>query len=123
MMKRGIVPRSNGLAPDVNRILFVRNLPYKISAEDMYAIFGKYGAIRQIRLGDANLTRGTAYVVYEDILDAKEAVESLSGFNVAGRYIIVSYYQQTRRYKRSGSEQKYEAKRVKTQDGAVERDS
>ena len=26
-----------------------RNLPYKITAEEMYDIFGKYGAIRQIR--------------------------------------------------------------------------
>ncbi len=38
------------LPPEVNRILFVRNLPFKISADEMYDIFGKYGAIRQIRL-------------------------------------------------------------------------
>lgn len=38
------------LPPEVNRILFVRNLPFKISAEEMYDIFGKYGAIKQIRL-------------------------------------------------------------------------
>ena len=34
----------------VIRILYVRNLPFKITAEEMYDIFGKYGAIRQIRL-------------------------------------------------------------------------
>lgn len=56
----------------------------------MYDIFGKFGAIRQIRLGNAPNTRGTAFVVYEDILDAKNALEHLSGFNVAGRYLIVS---------------------------------
>lgn len=66
-----------------------RSLPYKISAEDMYDIFGKYGAIRQIRLGTSNTTRGTAYVVYEDIFEAKNACESLNGFQVAGRYLIV----------------------------------
>jgi len=38
------------LPPEVNRILYVKNLPYKITAEDMYDIFGKYGAIRQIRV-------------------------------------------------------------------------
>jgi len=38
------------LPPEVNRVLYVRNLPYKITAEEMYDIFGKYGAIRQIRL-------------------------------------------------------------------------
>ena len=40
------------LPPEVNRILYVRNLPYKISSEEMYDIFGKYGPIRQIRVGD-----------------------------------------------------------------------
>lgn len=48
----------------------------------MYEIFGKYGAIRQVRVGATKETRGTAFVVYEDIYDAKNAVEHLSGFNV-----------------------------------------
>jgi len=73
------------LAPEVNRALYVRNLPFKITPEEMYDIFGKYGAIRQIRLGNAGDTRGTAFVVYEDIYDAKTAVDHLSGFNVCGR--------------------------------------
>lgn len=80
------------LPPEVNRILFVRNLPFKISPEEMYDIFGKYGPIRQIRVGDKQDTRGTAFVVYEDIFDAKNAVDHLSGFNVCGRYLVVLYY-------------------------------
>ncbi|KAK1866759.1 hypothetical protein I4F81_009274 [Pyropia yezoensis] len=81
------------LPPEVNRILYVRNLPFKISASELYDIFGAHGAVRQVRLGVAPATRGTAYVVYEDIYDAKAAVERLSGFNVAGRYLIVLYHQ------------------------------
>jgi hypothetical protein len=47
----------------VNRILYVRNLPFKISSEELYDIFGKYGAVYQIRLGDKSKdTRGTAFV-------------------------------------------------------------
>ncbi|RKP11109.1 hypothetical protein THASP1DRAFT_27143 [Thamnocephalis sphaerospora] len=88
------------LPPDVNRILLVRNLPYKITAEEMYDIFGKYGAIRQIRSGTATDTKGTAFVVYEDIYDAKAACEHLSGFNVMGRYLIVLYYQPNKVTKR-----------------------
>lgn len=81
------------LPPEVNRILYVRNLPFTITAEELYAIFGKYGAVYQIRLGDRNKdTRGTAFVVYEDIYDAKAAVDHLSGFNVGGRYLVVLYY-------------------------------
>jgi hypothetical protein len=34
----------------LNKHTQVRNLPFKITAEEMYDIFGKYGAIRQIRL-------------------------------------------------------------------------
>ena len=52
-----------------------------------YDIFGKYGAIRQIRVGNTPETRGTAFVVYEDIFDAKNACDHLSGFNVCNRSV------------------------------------
>jgi pre-mRNA branch site protein p14 len=87
------------LPPEVTRALYVRNLPFKITAEEMYDIFGKYGAVRQIRLGDAPATKGTAFVVYEDIYDAKAACDHLSGFNVGGRYLVVLYYQVTKHLK------------------------
>ena len=80
----------------MNRVLYVRNLPFNITGEELYNIFGKYGAIRQIRKGNAKDTKGTAFVVYEDIFDAKNAVEHLSGFNVANRYLIVLYYNAAR---------------------------
>mmetsp|Transcript_42099 Transcript_42099/g.51079 ORF Transcript_42099/g.51079 Transcript_42099/m.51079 type:complete len:125 (-) Transcript_42099:671-1045(-) len=96
------------LPPEVNRVLYVRNLPFGISAEDMYDIFGKYGAIRQIRLGNTKDTRGTAFVVYEDIYDAKTAVDHLSGFNVANRYLIVLYYQQAKLSKKIDQKKKEE---------------
>ena len=101
------------LPPEVNRILYVRNLPHKteeaLSTEEIYDIFGKYGAIRQIRIGNRPDTRGTAFVVYEDIYDAKNAVDHLSGFNVCGRYLIVLYFQAARMAKRTES---LEAKRA-----------
>lgn len=45
-----------------------------------------------MRLGDAKTTKGTAFVVFEDIFDAKNAADNLSGFNVGGRYLIVLYF-------------------------------
>ena len=95
------------LPPEVNRILYVRNLPFSITAEELYTIFGKYGAVYQIRLGERNKdTRGTAFVVYEDIYDAKAAVDHLSGFNVGGRYLVVLYYQPAKFQKRQEAEEK-----------------
>merc|ERR1712154_533405 len=96
MSKKGNVR----LPPEVNRILYVKNLPYRITAEEMYDIFGKYGAIRQIRVGNTPETKGTAFVVYEDIFDAKTACEHLSGFNVCNRYLVVLYYQSTKAFKK-----------------------
>lgn len=83
---------SRRLPKEVNRILFVKNLPFKITSEEMYDIFGKFGPIRQIRMGDTTGTKGKAFVVYEDIFDAKNACEHLSGFNVRDRYLIVLYH-------------------------------
>ncbi|KAJ4461766.1 putative Splicing factor 3B subunit 6 [Paratrimastix pyriformis] len=100
------------LPPEVNRILFVRNLPFKITSEEIYDIFGKFGAIRQIRLGNAPDTRGTAFVIYDDIYDAKKACEQLSGFSVANRYLIVLYYQQSKMLKRL-DQKKREAENAK----------
>merc|ERR1719287_68065 len=85
--------RNARLAPEVNRILYVRNLPYKISNDELYDIFGKYGSLRQIRKGNTAETKGTAFVIYDDLFDAKSAVDHLAVFNVAGRYLVVLYYQ------------------------------
>ena len=80
------------LDPRVSRVLFVKNLPFKVTAEELYDLFGRYGALRQVRVG-VDKQRGSGFVVYEDIFDAKAACEHLSGFNVGGRYLTVLYYQ------------------------------
>lgn len=112
MVARGVsvkrMSQQARLPPEVNRILFVRNLPYKISSEELYDVFGKYGAIRQIRVGTSKETRGTAFVVYEDIYDAKQACEHLSGFNLLGRYLIVLYWQPGKVTKRVALEKQQE---------------
>ncbi len=83
------MPKDSGrFSPDVNRILYVRNLPFKITNKELYDIFGKYGNIRQIRIGNTKDTKGTAYVVYDQLADAKNACENLSGFSVSGRYLV-----------------------------------
>ena len=71
-----------------------------------YDIFGKYGAIRQIRVGNTPETRGTAFVVYEDIFDAKNACDHLSGFNVCNRYLVVLYYQANKAFEKMDAQKK-----------------
>ncbi|KAM0792402.1 hypothetical protein ACM66B_005081 [Microbotryomycetes sp. NB124-2] len=84
------------IPPDANRILFVKNLNYKTRGDDLYDLFGKYGAIRQIRLGNGPKTRGTAFVVFEDLVDAKQAYDHLNGFHLQERYLVVLYHKPER---------------------------
>lgn len=80
------------LPAEVNRALFVKNLSFNVKSEELYELFGRFGAIRQVRLGTSKDTKGTAYVVYEDVYDAKTACEKLSGYNFGGRYLTVLYH-------------------------------
>ncbi|PVH76646.1 pre-mRNA branch site protein p14 [Cadophora sp. DSE1049] len=83
--------RGGKLAPEVNRALFVKNLSYNVAVEELFDLFGKFGPIRQIRQGIANNTKGTAFVVYEDVMDAKQACDKLNGFNFQNRYLVGTY--------------------------------
>lgn len=58
----------------------------------MYDLFGRYGSIRQIRIGNEAKTKGTAFVVYDDVMDAKNALDHLNGFHLQERYIVVLYH-------------------------------
>lgn len=49
----------------------MKNLNYNISGEDMYELFGRYGSIRQMRMGNEPKTKGTAFVVYDDVMDVR----------------------------------------------------
>jgi pre-mRNA branch site protein p14 len=82
------------LPADASRILFIRHLPDAITHDELYELFGRFGAVEQIRLGRISNpdTRGKAYIVYEDVFDAKAAVDELSGHNVMGRYISVVFH-------------------------------
>lgn len=85
-----------------SKIVFVKNLNYTVSSEEMYSLFGQFGAIRQIRVGNDPDTKGTAFVVYEDNVDAKMACNKLNGYNFGGRYLITLLHNPDR-----GAKQEY----------------
>jgi pre-mRNA branch site protein p14 len=88
------------LNPEVNRILLVSNLPSVITGPDLYNIFGEFGTLRQVRIGTSPETKGTAFVVFDDIYNAKTACEQLSGFRLTkSKYLQVIYYSEERHAK------------------------
>ena len=116
-------PKHDALTPlTLQSALFVKNLSYNVTPEELFELFGKFGPVRyvvrrtalaqhdpvdllvciysQIRQGIANNTKGTAFVVYEDVMDAKQACDKLNGFNFQNRYLVgaSSTYLSTIRY-------------------------
>jgi pre-mRNA branch site protein p14 len=47
-----------------------------------------YSPYSQVRQGIASNTKGTAFVVYEDVMDAKQACDKLNGYNFQNRYLV-----------------------------------
>jgi len=112
--------RSSKLGPEANRILFVKNLAYNIDPPALFDLFGKFGPIRQIRAGTSNTTKGTAFVVYEDVVDAKQACDKLNGFNFMNRYLVVLYHQPEKMKKDDSVDieaRKEELERLKRENG------
>ncbi|XP_045865131.1 splicing factor 3B subunit 6-like [Meles meles] len=100
------------LPPEVNWVLYIRNSPYKITTEEIYDIFGKCGPIHQTQVRNTPKTRGTAYVVYEGMFDAKNACDNLSGFNVYNRYLVVLYYNANRAFQKLDTKKKEEQLKI-----------
>ncbi|XP_044923412.1 splicing factor 3B subunit 6-like [Mustela lutreola] len=97
---------------EVNWVLYIRNSPYKITAKEIYDIYGKYGPIHQTQVGNTPKTRGTAYVIYGGMFDAKNACDNPSGFNVYNRYLVVLYYNANRTFQKMNTKKKEEQLKI-----------
>ncbi|KAI3887283.1 hypothetical protein MKW98_031235 [Papaver atlanticum] len=74
------------------RRLFVRNLPYTASEEDLAEIFGKFGDISEVHLvvdRDSNRSKGIAYVLYKLPEFAVRAFEELDNSMFQGRILHI----------------------------------
>ncbi|KAG8886577.1 hypothetical protein FRB98_001225 [Tulasnella sp. 332] len=71
------------------RTLFIRNIKYESSSEEMRAAFEAHGEIKTFF--DLIKTRGMVFVTYFDLRAAQRAKERLQGMDVSGRAIDVHY--------------------------------
>jgi pre-mRNA branch site protein p14 len=81
------------IPPGQNPILYIRNLPYSVTSDQIISLFEKFGPLRQVRIGNASDTKGTAYVIYSKPLDARSACQKMSGYAVEGRHLVVGFWQ------------------------------
>lgn len=80
--------------PQVNpKKLFVGNLPYSATEQDITDLFAQYGTIVSVKLVIDRMSgrsRGIAFVEYEEEAMATAAIEALNGYEMDGRAIIVN---------------------------------
>ncbi|XP_028391645.1 serine/arginine-rich splicing factor 12-like isoform X2 [Dendronephthya gigantea] len=77
-----------------NSSLFIRNVHNDTKPEDLRRIFGKYGRIQDVYIPRDYYTkkvRGFAYVQFEDIRDAEDALYYLDRIIVLGRELEVQF--------------------------------
>lgn len=72
--------------------IYVGNLPYSATREDVEALFGPYGDVRNVRLITDRETRrsnGFTFVAMPDA-EARRAIEALNGNSLDGRRLRIN---------------------------------
>ncbi|KAL7720206.1 Polyadenylate-binding protein [Entamoeba marina] len=72
-----------------SRVLFVRNIFFQITEEDLRSLFEKYGEIK--KLFNQVAQRGIAFITYFDIRCAEKAHDELNLHEIEGRPIKIHY--------------------------------
>src|ERR1700730_18186006 len=73
--------------------IFVGNLPYEVTDEDLQIAFGQYGAVEKVNVvcsRDSRQPRGFGFVEMTDSVEAANAIEALNGQKLLGRTITVN---------------------------------
>ncbi|RYP03167.1 hypothetical protein DL764_005316 [Monosporascus ibericus] len=93
--------RAGKLASEPLPVLFIKNLNYDVDDSDLYRLFdpNKEKIVRQIRKGISVEAKGTAYVVFWNAADAKNALDKLNGYNFQNRYLVVLWHQPEKTFK------------------------
>lgn len=74
--------------------LFVRNIPFATTEEDLSNIFSNAGVVRSVKMPldqETNRKRGFAFVEMQTAQDAARAIEHMNNSYVGDRQIVVEY--------------------------------
>jgi RNA recognition motif-containing protein len=77
----------------MNKKLYVGNLPYELSDDDLKNHFSQVGSVTSanvIRYHDTGRSKGFGFVEMEKEEDAQKAIDMFNGRDLNGRNIVVS---------------------------------
>lgn len=83
--------RSGGGSGEKTKVLFVKNLSYNATEEDLLDAFEGCESARLIRFPDTGKPRGFGFVEYASQTDATNALKDKQGFDIDGREIYIDY--------------------------------
>ena len=72
--------------------IYVGNLPFRSTTDDLERLFGEYGSVDSAAIitdRDTGRSRGFGFVTYSDAESATRAIEELDGSSLDGRSIRV----------------------------------
>jgi RNA recognition motif-containing protein len=84
----------------VTKKIYVGNLPFSSTEQDLKALFGHHGTVESVSVitdRETGRARGFAFVEMENASDAENAIRALDGSNLDGRDIRVNEAQDKRR--------------------------
>lgn len=73
--------------------IFVGNLNYQTTQDDLYSLFSQYGAVERVNVvtdRDTGQSRGFAFVEMTERRDAENAISQLNGAELHGRAMNVN---------------------------------
>jgi len=73
--------------------LYVGNLPYNTSEEDLKELFGTHGNVTSVSLisdRETGRSKGFGFVEFENDDEAKKAIDALHGQDFGGRALVVN---------------------------------
>jgi len=84
----------------VSKKLYVGNLPFSSTEEDLRELFGRHGSVESVNVitdRETGRPRGFAFVEMEEASAAQDAISALDGSDLGGRNIKVNEAQDRQR--------------------------
>ncbi|KAF2636173.1 RNA binding domain-containing protein [Massarina eburnea CBS 473.64] len=107
----GLGARHRSPAAEPNTTIYVGNLYYEVTADQLKRIFSRFGEVSDVKIvyDNRGLSRGFGYIEFNNTNDAQAAVENLDMQVFEGRNLVVQFHKPKPNSKTRTPEGSYQA--------------